>query len=181
MVILSYAIRWTCSIYWRADNNYLYLESKFHGVTLFEVNISELPYNTENVNRHLAFPISRSGSLMQSLCVENKMMERAWKTLFMCWTLMMFHGHGFELVVGVVHTSARLWDQSCMNNYVWVTPTTSSKPRAWNVSVQHVTKIFQAPPSLFSMRKSHATWGRTWFKTNGVAIPRLSGLTTAYH
>ena len=29
--------------------------------------------------------------------------ERVWKVLVLCWTLIMFHGHGFELVVEVTH------------------------------------------------------------------------------
>ena len=36
-------------------------------------------------------------------CVEDERRESAWKILVMSWTLMTFHGHSFELVVGVAH------------------------------------------------------------------------------
>ena len=43
-----------------------------------------------------------------------------------CWTLMTFHGHGFELVVGVAHMSMHAFIKY-ERQYMWETPTTNSQ------------------------------------------------------
>ena len=73
------------------------------------------------------------------LCVEHQRSERAWKILVTCWTLMMFHGCGFESVVAIFHAYSCSYS---IEAYVdaWATVTANSRWCPWNVLNVHATR-----------------------------------------
>ena len=95
------------------------------------------------------------------LCMEDKQSERVWKIFILCWTLMMFHGHGFELAVGFAHVSVHAClDCNIEYKHDWVCmgkPYQNHVHEMSSMSNNHMTKS-SLPP--FIVHRNFAWWGR---------------------